>query len=148
MVMANDLENRFGAAMMELYQRARSEANYNATKYLQMLTEHGGLGTARILLLAPTVFEGFSALRELNRLDLTVEALINDHPEYHPLFTDVERETARRRLADYQYPPAIDPLERFVGAFSGDVSDWTSQPDKYLGQALWDELSPKSGPRG
>lgn len=115
--MTGELENRFDAAMMDIYRRAKAEVHYNATRYFQMLSEHRGLETARILLHSPGVSEGYTALWERGRLDLTVEALIHDHPEFHALFTDAERETARRRLEEYQYPPVIDPVEPFIGAF-------------------------------
>jgi hypothetical protein len=97
------LEQRFDAAMMDIYRRAHDEANYNATRYHQMLTEHGGLETARILLNADAVSDGYTALWERGRLDLTVEALIIDHPEYHVLFTEEEIGRARRRLQEYRY---------------------------------------------
>ncbi len=87
---------------------AKSEAKYDATCYFQMLGEHRGLKTARILLHAEKESEGFTALWERGRLDLTVEALINDHPEYHGLFTDEERQIARRRLEEYRYVPILD----------------------------------------
>ena len=106
--MSATLEERFDAAMMEIYRRAKAEVRYNATRYFQMLTEHRGVETARILLHSDTVSDGYTALWERGRLDLTVEALINDHPEYHPLFNDDEREIARRRLEEYKYAPAID----------------------------------------
>src|SRR5438105_5085201 len=106
-MIANAAE-RFDAAMMDIYRRAKSEAKYNATRYLQMLTEHRGLQTARILLQADTVSEEYTALWEHGRLDLTVEALIYDHPEYHALFTDEERQTVQRRLAEYKYPPLLE----------------------------------------
>jgi hypothetical protein len=111
-----------------------------------MLTEHRGLETARILLHADKVSDGYTALWERGRLDLTVEALIYDHPEYHSLFTEEEREIARRRLAEYKYPPAIDPIVPFIGAFPSNVPDWANQPDKYLGQALMEEMHGKVGP--
>ena len=145
--MSKELEERFDAAMMDVYRRAKAEAGYNLTRYCQMLTEHRGLETARILLHAATVSEGYTALWERGRLDLTVEALIHDNPEYQPLFTDEERATALRRLKEYRYPPAIDPLGPFIGAFSSNIPDWTSQPDKYLGQALLEELRVPDAPR-
>ena len=49
------IEQRFGAAMMNIYHRARKEAAYNATRYLQMLYDKGGLGTAQTLLHASQV---------------------------------------------------------------------------------------------
>jgi hypothetical protein len=103
----SELEQRFDAAMMEIYCRAKSEARYHATRYFQMLTEHRGLATAQILLHANTVSEGYTALWERGRLDLTVEALIHDSPKYHSLFTDEEREIARRRLEQYEYAPVV-----------------------------------------
>ncbi len=146
--MTNDLECRFDAAMMDIYCRAKTEARHTLTRFFQMLSEHRGLETARILLHAPAVSEGYTALWERGRLDLTVEALIHDQPEYQPLFTDEEREVARRRLEEYKYPPVIDPVEQFIGAFASDVPDWTMQPDKYLGQALMDDHRAKSDPGG
>ena|SRR5260370_42234149 len=106
--MTSNLEERFDVAMMDIYRRAKSEAKYDATCYFQMLGEHRGLKTARILLHAEKESEGFTALWERGRLDLTVEALINDHPEYHGLFTDEERQIARRRLEEYRYVPILD----------------------------------------
>jgi len=103
--MISNLEERFDSAMLDIYRRAKSEANYNASRYFQMLAEHRGVETARLLLHAETVSEGYTALWERGRLDLTVEALINDHQEYHSLFTDEERQLARRRLEQYRYAP-------------------------------------------
>lgn len=97
-----ELELLFDTAMFDIYRRAKAEAGYNATRYLQMLDEHRGLGTARILLHANTVSEGYTALWERGRLDLTVEALVLK-PEYASLFTDEERAIAQRRLTDYGY---------------------------------------------
>ena len=96
------LEARFDDAMMGVYQRALKECHYNASRFLQMLYAHRGLETARILLHAPTVSEGYVALWERGRLDLTVEALMLS-TEWHALFTDAEREIARKRLAEYGY---------------------------------------------
>ncbi len=65
------MERTFDDAMMDVYLRARNECGYNATRYLQMLHEHRGLETARILLHAPNVSEEYVALWERKRLDLT-----------------------------------------------------------------------------
>jgi hypothetical protein len=62
--------------MMDLYRRARDEVPYNATRFLRMVGERGGCDTALYLLRADTVSDGFAALWEAGRLDLTVEALI------------------------------------------------------------------------
>jgi hypothetical protein len=97
-----DLEQRFHRAMVGVYQRAKSEAGYNATRFLQMVAESGGLEAARTLLASTQVSDGFTALWEAKRLDLSVEALVLDS-EWRDLFTDQERDVARRRLRDYGY---------------------------------------------
>jgi hypothetical protein len=54
--------------MFRIYQRALSEAKYNASRFLQMPFAHRGLETAMILLPSPTVSEGYTALWERGRL--------------------------------------------------------------------------------
>ena len=66
----------FERAMRNVYVRAKKEANYTATYFLTMLSEHGGLGTAHRLLASSEVSSGFAALYQRGRLDLTVEALV------------------------------------------------------------------------
>jgi len=96
------IEKEFDIAMMDIYHRAKYEAGYNATRYLQMLQEHRGLGTANILLHTPHVSDGFTALWERGRLDLTVEALILKK-KWHSLFSEEERQIAKKRLKEYRY---------------------------------------------
>jgi hypothetical protein len=102
LTMTDSLERAFDLAMMDLYRRANVEASYNATRYRRMLEEHRGLGTARIILYALNVSEGYTALWERGRLDLTVEALTLQ-PKWRPLFSERERDIARGRLAAYNY---------------------------------------------
>jgi hypothetical protein len=87
--------------MLRIYKRALSEAHYKATRFLAMLHEHRGLETARLLIHSPTLSEGYTALWERKRLDLTVEAVIRDNPKWHPLFTQEELEICVKRLTDY-----------------------------------------------
>jgi hypothetical protein len=97
------LESAFAQEMHGIYQRALSEAGYKATRFLHMLHDHGGLQAARMLIHAATVSEGYSALWERGRLDLTVEAMILDNARWHPLFSDDELTACERRLLDYGY---------------------------------------------
>lgn len=92
----------FDDAMMQIYHRAKYEVHYNATRYLNMVQDHGGLEAAKILLHSPHVSDGYTALWERKRLDLTVEALILQE-KWVSLFSDEERRIARKRLMDYQY---------------------------------------------
>ncbi len=100
--MPDELEEEFDIAMMDIYHRAKKEAKYNGTRYLQMLHEHRGLITAQILLHDSNVSTGYTALWERKRLDLTVEALILQK-KWNPLFSDDERKIARERLESYGY---------------------------------------------
>ena len=105
--MDNKLVERFNLEMWNIYRRAKLEAKYNAVRYLQMLDANGGLETAHILINAATVSQGYTALWERKRLDLTVEALIWDNPVYHKLFTEDEMRIVKKRLIDYRYAPAL-----------------------------------------
>lgn len=102
--MSSPLEAQFDEAMMRIYVRAKTEVGYNATRYLQMLHDRRGLETARLLVLADQPSEGYTALWERRRLDLTVEALVLQ-PEWQPLFAQEPEllERARSRLSDYGY---------------------------------------------
>ena len=83
--------------MLEIYDRAKSEAGYPATRFRQMVLERGGYKTAKYLIGEPTVSEGFTQLALRERLDLTVEALIQQ-TEWRSLFSNQELETAAQRL--------------------------------------------------
>lgn len=100
--MSSELERAFHDAMIGIYQDAKSLAGYNATRFLSMVSESGGLETARTLLHASNVSDGYTALWERGHLDLTVEAEILN-PQWHSLFTSEEREIARKRLSEYGY---------------------------------------------
>lgn len=97
-----EVRRRFEQAMKDVYVRAKDEAGYNATVYLRMLAEHGGLETARRLLASSNVSDGFVSLWECHRLDLTVENVVLQ-PEFEPLFTEQDREVARNRLQEYGF---------------------------------------------
>jgi hypothetical protein len=49
------------------------------------------------------VSEGYTALWERGRLDLTVEALIHDNPQWHPLVTPEKLDICTERLTQYEY---------------------------------------------
>ncbi len=103
--MTDDLQQRFDDAFLDAYRRALNEAKYDAKRVLHMFHEIGGLRTAQVLLATERVTEGYIAMWERGRLDLTIEALVLK-PAWHPLFTDEERESARNRLKKYNYDPA------------------------------------------
>jgi hypothetical protein len=97
------LIDEFDEAMHGIYHRALSEAGYKASIFLNMLFAHRGVETARRLIHSPNVSDGYTALWERKRLDLTVEALIYDNDKWHPLFTPEELAICRKRLRQYEY---------------------------------------------
>ena len=99
--------------MYEVYRRAKDEYGYNATRFLEMLGEHGGLDTAHILLQASNVSDGYTALWERDGLEVTVEAVALN-PKWRDLFSQKELDGARKRLKDYGYD--VDALERRYAA--------------------------------
>lgn len=92
----------FHGAMVDLYKRAKSEAGYNATYFLSMVSDMGGLETARYLLHTSEPSDGYEALWERGRLDLTVEAAVLK-PRWRGLFSEQELSTARDRLLSYEF---------------------------------------------
>ncbi|WP_068927430.1 hypothetical protein [Planobispora rosea] len=95
----NDTERRFERAMVDIYLTAKRELGYNATRFMQMVSERGGLATARQLLWSDQPSDGFETLWRHGRLDLSVEAHVIKE-EFAELFTDEDRERARTRLDD------------------------------------------------
>jgi len=100
---SKELVAEFDQEMHEIYRRALSEADYKASRFLDMLFAHGGVETARRLLHSPHISEGYTALWERKRLDLTVEAVIYGNEKWHPLFTSEEIAICRKRLVQYEY---------------------------------------------
>jgi hypothetical protein len=96
----DEIERQFNRAMVAIYETAKRELGYNATRFLQMLSEHGGVATAKQLLWTDAPSDGFTTLWDHGRLDLTVEAHIL-LSEYERLFGDEDRQKARERLERY-----------------------------------------------
>lgn len=98
----SNLERDFYILMRSIYDRAKSECGYTATRFLKMRQEKQGVETAKTLLKALTVSDGFVELYMRKRLDLTVEAQLLDNPQFWPLFEEKELDTARQWLKEYQ----------------------------------------------
>jgi hypothetical protein len=99
------LSKQFDVAMFDIYQRAKSEAGYNAIIFLGMLNDRGGLSTAKCLINSSKKSDGYTNLYERGRLDLTVEAMVVENTKWHALFAVEEVEKARARLRKYDYAP-------------------------------------------
>ena len=100
-----DLEKRFHVRMINIYKAAK-DIGYNASRFLTMVNEHGGVETARILLRSANVSDGYTALWERGRLDLTVEAVLLE-PEWAQLFSPNDHKVAVARLRQYGYTGSL-----------------------------------------
>jgi hypothetical protein len=98
----SNLEILFDKAMLNIYHRAKEKCDYNAVRFLQMLSDEGGLATAKHLLASGNPQEGFVLLWECGCLDLTVDALVL-HDHFQELFADEEIVEAHRRLQELGY---------------------------------------------
>ncbi len=74
--MDHQLERDFHEEMIRVYERAKKECRYAATRFLQMVTDHGGLAAAKMLLATPRMSEGLTRLWKENRLDISMEATV------------------------------------------------------------------------
>jgi hypothetical protein len=112
---------------------------YNASYFLQMLLEYGGVETVRRLLWKHDISDGFTTLWELKRLDLSVEAFV-PRPEYALLFTEEERGIARARPTQGVRMPRLTMRQyRGAGARTGFRRRFHS-PAGPAGRGAW--LSP------
>lgn len=96
------LENQFNEDMQNIYLTAKRELGYNATRFLQLISEKGGVKAAKQLIAKDGGTYGFEVLWENNRLDLSVEAHVLKE-KYSELFSEVEKEMCRKRLSDFGY---------------------------------------------
>lgn len=96
------LELDFHKEMLEIYRRAKEECGYDATRFLQMVANDGGLITARKLLATDGPSDGFTELWRNHRLDLAMENLVLKQ-KYRSLFTEQEIDIARERLQTYGF---------------------------------------------
>lgn len=99
-----NLEQRFELHIREQHRIAKQATGYKAPAFLKMVNERGALQTAHNLLVGKTkIHEGLIQLVIHNRLDLSLEANVIK-PEWRPLFSTKEIETAITRLKQLNYP--------------------------------------------
>jgi hypothetical protein len=95
-------QQRFAAALESAWEAWWTEVHYRWRRYRQMIRAYEAVGTVKRLVVKPGVSPGFQRLADAGRLDLTMEALVL-HPDFAPLFTNDERDAARKRLQDHRY---------------------------------------------
>ena len=110
----------FHEAMLGLCRRTFAEVpllGYTAGTFGMEIREDGGLETAKKCLHSEKLGAGFVALSAVNRLDLTLEALIYDNPKWHALFSQEELAICAARLGRYGYHKIVGDGQE-PGSFS------------------------------
>ncbi|MBC6438614.1 MAG: hypothetical protein GDA52_10915 [Rhodobacteraceae bacterium] len=92
-------EKRLTRELRAMADQAQADVRYNPTRFRQMLAEHGGFGTARLLLADAKLSEGFTELLLRGRVDLTLECLVQ-RPGWSRFFSEEELRVARQRTDD------------------------------------------------
>jgi hypothetical protein len=91
------LSREFTDELYDGYRYLAKVINYRAKQFLEMVTMHGGVGTAQILLRGRDASDGFTRLWQEKMLGHSLEVTVL-RPKYQRLFTDHERRIARNRL--------------------------------------------------
>lgn len=97
-----DLEKKFSEEWMKKAEQAQELENYNAARILNNIQQHGGVSVARRALERTGCSENFELLKNNNRLDLSMEALLTK-AEYSVLFEDDEVNTCLELLCECGY---------------------------------------------
>jgi hypothetical protein len=95
-----EMEKEFHKDIVAIYEKAKNECRYIATRFIQMVAEKGGLSAAKELIIKDGDTYGFGKLYDLHRLDLSVEALVLKE-KYSSLFSDFEKRKCSERLKKY-----------------------------------------------
>lgn len=90
-------ETAFHNEMIDLYERTGQQTGYWAYRFLADVNRNTGLVVAKKLLARKQVSSGLSRLAALDRLDLSVEALVLAD-RYAHLFSQAELDEAQERL--------------------------------------------------
>jgi hypothetical protein len=99
------LKNEFHQGRLEGYEALKKKLRYNATYYLRIVHEHGGVQAAKLLLNSTDMPEGLMKLWAHGRLDMSLENHVLN-PRYHSLFTPKELKIARQRLEKLNFRPS------------------------------------------
>ena len=99
-----DLEKRFHEDMLNTYDTALEEFGYRASRFMQLVSNFGGVQAAHQLISKVGNTYGLEELYLNRRLDLSVEALVLK-PEYRSLFSDEERRICREVHEGMGYEP-------------------------------------------
>ena len=96
-----DLEWRFEEAMREACKMS-GDFGYYPARFLEKMNRVGAVPYAKELVRTGKLQVGLKQLRDMGKLDLSIEHLVARVPEFAPLFTEEERAAAEWRLEQVQ----------------------------------------------
>jgi 5-methylcytosine-specific restriction protein A len=114
-----NIEQQLYKALILAYEEAKNKYKYNPVRFLQMLNEKGAVRTTTELVQHPDISGGLTRLWEEGRLDLSIEAIIQQKP-WRALFSDTVLQTARDKLASLGHFIEEENIEP-------ETQDWTDQ---------------------
>jgi len=137
-------EDELTARMLKIYEDAKTQIDYRASRFLQKVRRDRGLKSAKYYLRPDAdTTEGFARLLAYGRLDLSVEAVALD-PTWSHLFTAEELATAHSRLEQAGYFNAPDAVAEFQGADEVDPDVQFEEGQKTTVQVNAYERDPKA----
>ena len=105
------LSRKYTKFLLDLCRRTKEETNgaYDPAEFRSLVAAHGGAWATYRILMKKEFNMGLSMLWGLGRMDLTLEAQLLQHEEFHPLFDPSVPKACRRVLEDHNYfVPAAD----------------------------------------
>lgn len=97
-----NLEKAFYDSVMKDVKTLKQKYGYMPQVFLNMIIEHGIIETAKLLIHSKEPSPGYTKLWERHALFYSIEKQIQDK-RWHDLFTDDDREKAKKRLAEYGF---------------------------------------------
>ena len=92
------LEDRYLERCRTIATEIKGLLGARRTLFLSMIGEYGAVGATKRLVHADQPSDTFVELMLRQRLNLTVEWIITNEPEWDALFTDADRTAAKNRL--------------------------------------------------
>lgn len=97
------LTRELDEALLNTYREAK-KLGYTSSQFFQKLSKLRGVEAAKYYINMPPAY-GNDRLEKMNRLDLSVEAVVVENEKFHVLFEPAEIERARKRLIGANYTP-------------------------------------------
>lgn len=94
------LEDQLHHKLIEAEKKSIELFGNESIHFINMLKNLGAVETVKKLI-SKKPSSAFLALNRINRLNLTVEGVIIENPELHPLFTEAEIKKAKNRINHY-----------------------------------------------